>query len=105
MLHFLYVRPPLGQFVAPDWAPPLNDTKAQKTLLRAYQRVLVGARGAEWFARRAEEEDVGFKGANAGGGDAAGGRRRGAARIRGREYGATAVEEDLLSVVLRRTGI
>ena len=87
LLHFLYVRPPLGQFVAPDWAPPLNDTKAQKTLLRAYQRVLVGARGAEWFARRAEEEDVGFKGANAGGGRsrraAPGGGANTGARIRG----------------------
>ena len=23
LLHFLYTRSPLGQYIAPDWAPPL----------------------------------------------------------------------------------
>lgn len=37
--HFLYVRPPLGQYVAPEWAPPLDGRDAQKKTLRAYRRV------------------------------------------------------------------
>ena len=39
VLHFLYVRPPLGQYVAPEWAAPLDGRDAQKKTLRAYRRV------------------------------------------------------------------
>ena len=38
--HFLYVRPPLGQYVAPEWSEPLHGRDQQKLLLRAYRRVI-----------------------------------------------------------------
>ena len=39
LLHFVYLRPPLGQYAAPDWSPPLHRRREQKRLLRTYQRV------------------------------------------------------------------
>ena len=39
VLHFLYVRPTLGQYVAPEWSAPLDGRDAQKATLRAYRRV------------------------------------------------------------------
>ena len=39
LLHFLYLRPLLGQYLTPDWSPPLSGRREQKRLLRAYQRV------------------------------------------------------------------
>ena len=39
LLHFLYIRPLLGQYLTPDWSPPLSGRREQKRLLRAYQRV------------------------------------------------------------------
>ena len=38
VLHFLYARPPLGQYVAPEWAAPLDARDARKKTLRAYRR-------------------------------------------------------------------
>ena len=39
LIHFVYLRPFLGQYVAPDWSPPLHGRREQKRLLRTYQRV------------------------------------------------------------------
>ena len=67
LLHFLYTRPPLGQYVAPEWDAPLDDRAAQKRLLRAYARVFEAMRApadGEWA-------DDGGSGAPGAGGGAA----------------------------------
>ena len=58
--HFLYVRPPLGQYVAPEWAPPLDGRDAQKKTLRAYRRVAdaVSASAAENETNEDEDSEL-----------------------------------------------
>lgn len=66
LLHFLYVRPPLAQYTAPDWAPPLAHRREQKRLLRAYQRIHAAMRrspASDW-----ESPPFGGSNRNGGGG-------------------------------------
>ena len=84
LLHFLYSRPPLGQYVAPDWAAPLDDRAAQKRLLRAYARVFEAMRApadGEWA-------DDGGAGAGPGAGGGAGAGGGGGAGAEGGGFGA-----------------
>ena len=55
--HFLYVRPPLGQYVAPEWAPPLDGRDAQKKTLRAYRRVADAVSASAAENEENEDED------------------------------------------------
>ena len=55
--HFLYVRPPLGQYVAPEWAPPLDGRDAQKKTLRAYRRVADAVAASAAENEETEDED------------------------------------------------
>ena len=55
--HFLYVRPPLGQYVAPEWAPPLDGRDAQKKTLRAYRRVADAVPASAAENEENEDED------------------------------------------------
>ena len=57
VLHFLYVRPPLGQYVAPEWAAPLDGRDAQKKTLRAYRRVADAVSSASAASSDEEDED------------------------------------------------
>ena len=58
--HLLRVRPPLGQYVAPEWAPPLDGRDAQKKTLRAYRRVAdaVSASAAENDENEDEDSEL-----------------------------------------------
>ena len=58
LLHFVYLRPPLGQYVAPDWSPPLHGRREQKRLLRTYQRVFHSMN--RWWPSRREWDDDAF---------------------------------------------
>ena len=58
LLHFVYLRPFLGQYVAPDWSPPLHGRREQKRLLRTYQRAFHSMR--RWWPSEREWDDDAF---------------------------------------------
>lgn len=55
LLHFVYLRPPLGQYAVPDWSPPLHRRREQKRLLRTYQRVFHSM--SRWWPSEREWDD------------------------------------------------
>ena len=58
LIHFVYLRPFLGQYVAPDWSPPLHGRREQKRLLRTYQRAFHSMR--RWWPSEREWDDDAF---------------------------------------------
>ena len=71
LLHFLYHRPPLGQFVAPTWEGVFaDDARARKKVIRRFARVRASAIADD--ADAWEYDDGGGSGGGGGGGGGGG---------------------------------